>query len=158
MKDQIKMEIINKIKTIVEPILQREGIELVDIEYQREKYGWVLRIFIFKEGGVSVEDCAYVSEKVSKELDYYDPIPHSYILEVSSPGLDRPLVKINDFKRNVGEKVKVILRENEEYEGKRIFEGRIVNVYNDIVIFEVKGKIVDIPLQKIHHAKIIVEF
>jgi ribosome maturation factor RimP len=156
MKDYIRAEIIQKVREIAIPILEREGMELVDIEYQREKQGWVLRVYIHKPGGVTIEDCALISEMLGKELDFYDPIPHSYILEISSPGLDRPLVKINDFKRNIGEKVRIFLKES--YEGKRFLEAKIINVEKDEIIIDVDGKILNLPIDSIHHAKIIVEF
>ncbi|MGB9857985.1 MAG: ribosome maturation factor RimP [Dictyoglomaceae bacterium] len=152
----MRLEIIKKVREIAEPILEKEGMELVDIEYQREKQGWVLRLYIDKPGGVSVEDCAFVNERLGRELDFYDPIPHSYILEVSSPGLDRPLTKINDFKRNIGEKINIVLKES--YEGKKSFEAKILGVEREEVILEVKGKIIIFPMEKIHHAKLIVEF
>ncbi|MCX7845883.1 MAG: ribosome maturation factor RimP [Dictyoglomaceae bacterium] len=150
------MELIKRVKEISEPILEKEGMELVDIEYQREKKGWVLRFYIHKPGGVSVEDCALISEKIGRELDFYDPIPHSYTLEVSSPGLDRPLTKINDFKRNIGEKVIVYFKEN--FKGERSLQGKILGIENNDVILEIKGEIINIPIEKIHYAKLIVEF
>lgn len=156
MKDQMRLEIIKKVREIAEPILEREGMDLVDIEYQREKQGWVLRVYIDKPGGVSVEDCALINEKLGRELDFYDPIPHSYILEVSSPGLDRPLTKINDFKRNIGEKINIVLKES--YEGKKSFEAKILGVEREEVILEVEGKVINFPVEKIHKAMLIVEF
>ncbi|MCS7202151.1 MAG: ribosome maturation factor RimP [Dictyoglomus sp.] len=150
------MEIIKKVKEIAEPILEKEGIELVDIEYQREKKGWVLRFYIHKPGGVSVEDCALISEKIGRELDFYDPIPHSYTLEVSSPGLDRPLTKISDFKRNIGEKVIIFLKES--YEGEKNIQGKILGIENNEVILERKKEVINIPIEKIHYGKLIVEF
>lgn len=156
MREQFRLEIIKKVKEIAEPILEKEGMELVDIEYQREKQGWVLRFYIHKPGGVSIEDCAFISEKIGRELDFYDPIPHSYTLEVSSPGLDRPLTKINDFKRNIGEKAIIFFKEN--YKGIRNIQGKILGIDNNEVILEIKGEIINIPIEKIHHAKLIVEF
>ncbi len=156
MKEQIRLEIIKKVKEITKPIFEKEGIELVDIEYQREKQGWVLRFYIHKPGGVSVEDCAFISEKIGRELDFYDPIPHSYTLEVSSPGLDRPLTKINDFKRNIGEKVIIFFKES--YKGEKKFQGKILGVENNDIILEIQGEVININIEKIHHAKLIVEF
>ncbi|TYT22530.1 ribosome maturation factor RimP [Dictyoglomus thermophilum] len=156
MKNQIYMEFYKKLKEIVEPICEKYSYELVDLEYRREPHGWVLRVYIDKVGGVTVEDCAYLSEKISKELDIKDPIPHSYILEVSSPGLDRPLKRKRDFERHMGEKVNITLLE--EIEGKKKFEGKIFKVDEFSVTLKIDDSFVTIPLEKIKKAMLIVEF
>ncbi|ACI18976.1 ribosome maturation factor RimP [Dictyoglomus thermophilum] len=156
MKNQIYMEFYKKLKEIVEPICEKYSYELVDLEYRREPHGWVLRVYIDKVGGVTVEDCAYLSEKISKELDIKDPIPHSYILEVSSPGLDRPLKRKRDFERHMGEKVNITLLE--EIEGKKKFEGKIFKVDESSVTLKIDDSFVTIPLEKIKKAMLIVEF
>ncbi|ACK42484.1 MULTISPECIES: ribosome maturation factor RimP [Dictyoglomus] len=156
MKDQIYMELLKKLKDIVEPICEKYSYELVDLEYRREPHGWVLRVYIDKVGGVTVEDCAYISEKISKELDIKDPIPHSYILEVSSPGLDRPLKRKRDFERHIGEKVNITLLE--EIEGKKKVEGKIFKVDEKNVTLKVDDSLMVIPIEKIKKALLIVEF
>lgn len=156
MKNQIYMEFYKKLKEIVEPICEKYSYELVDLEYRREPHGWVLRVYIDKVGGVTVEDCAYLSEKISKELDIKDPIPHSYILEVSSPGLDRPLKRKRDFERHMGEKVNITLLE--EIEGKKKFEGKIFKVDESSITLKIDDSFVTIPLEKIKKAMLIVEF
>ena len=88
--------------------MQDTGITLVDVEYVREK-DWYLRIFIDKPDGIEIDDCQFVSEKVAEILDEKDPIKEKYYLEVSSPGIDRPLKKENDFRANYGKKVDVQL-------------------------------------------------
>lgn len=90
----------------VEQIIEGTGLELVDVEYVRER-NWYLRVFIDKEGGVDLEDCQAVSEKLSKVLDEKDPISDNYLLEVSSPGLDRILKKDKDFVRYAGRPVDI---------------------------------------------------
>ena len=92
----------------VEQIIEGTGLELVDVEYVRER-NWYLRVFIDKEGGVDLEDCQAVSEKLSKVLDEKDPISDNYLLEVSSPGLDRILKKDKDFVRYAGRSVDIHL-------------------------------------------------
>jgi len=106
----MEKEIKDKIKEIIEIPILRKNMELVDLEWRREKGGWVLRIFIDKPGGVTVGDCAKISEMISKILDKEDLIHHSYVLEVSSPGIERPLVKKEDYERFKGEKAKIILK------------------------------------------------
>ena len=93
---------------MLEPILDADGIELVDVEYVRER-NWILRIFIDKEGGVDLADCQSISEKAGEILDEKDIIPDNYMLEVSSPGLDRVLKKDKDFRRYAGSDVDVKL-------------------------------------------------
>ena len=101
-------EVEDAVEKLLEPILEADGIEVVDVEYVRER-NWILRIFIDKEGGVDLNDCQVISEKAGAILDEKDLIPDNYMLEVSSPGLDRVLKKDKDFIRYTGEEVDVKL-------------------------------------------------
>ena len=92
---------------LITPILERMHFELVDVEYVKEAGNWYLRFYIDKEGGITVDDCEAVSRRFSDILDEKDYIEDSYIFEVSSPGLGRPLKKEKDFKRNLGEEVEI---------------------------------------------------
>lgn len=94
---------------LVQPIVDKYNFELVDTEYLKEAGEWYLRVFIDKEGGISIDDCETVSRELEVLLDADDCIENSYILEVSSPGLGRPLKKEKDFKRSIGKKVEVRL-------------------------------------------------
>ena len=91
------------------PLMQEHGFELVDVEYVKEGDIWYLRAYIDKEGGISLDDCELISRKVSDWLDKEDFIQDSYILEVSSPGLGRPLKKDKDFARSIGKDVEIRL-------------------------------------------------
>lgn len=103
----MKREEVEKFITeLVEPILKDTGISLVDVEYVREK-DWYLRIFIDKPEGIEIDDCQFVSEKMAEILDDKDPIKEKYYLEVSSPGIDRPLKKEKDFTDHYGKKVDI---------------------------------------------------
>ncbi len=103
----MKREEVEKFITeLVTPILQDTEITLVDVEYVREK-DWYLRIFIDKPEGIEIDDCQLVSEKLAEILDEKDPIKEKYYLEVSSPGIDRPLKKDKDFEANYGKKVDI---------------------------------------------------
>ena len=95
-----------KVEQIVTELLKGTALELVDVEYVKEG-NWYLRVFIDKEGGIEIDDCQGLSEKLEAELDKSDAIPDSYMLEVSSPGLDRVLKKEKDFKREMGKQVDV---------------------------------------------------
>ena len=94
------------ITAMVEPLLEDTDMTLVDVEYVREK-DWYLRIFLDKPGGVEIDDCQMVSERLTEVLDAKDPIPEKYFLEVSSPGIDRPLKKDKDFVAAYGTKVDI---------------------------------------------------
>ncbi len=96
-----------KTEELLEPIVRENGFELVDVEYVKEAGTWYLRAYIDKPGGITVDDCETVSRKFSDILDEKDYIEDSYIFEVSSPGLGRPLKKEKDFKRSLGEEVEI---------------------------------------------------
>ena len=96
-----------KAQAMAQPIIDQFGFELVDVEYVKEAGNWYLRFYIDKEGGITVDDCEAVSRRFSDILDEKDYIEDSYIFEVSSPGLGRPLKKEKDFKRNLGEEVEI---------------------------------------------------
>jgi ribosome maturation factor RimP len=105
--EAMKHEDVEKfIRSLVAPILEDTGITLVDVEYVREK-DWYLRIFIDKPEGIEIDDCQFVSEKLAEVLDEKDPIKEKYYLEVSSPGIDRPLKKDTDFTAHYGKKVDI---------------------------------------------------
>lgn len=112
------------VEALLEPILDADGIELVDVEYVRER-NWILRIFIDKEGGVDLADCQSISEKAGEILDEKDIIPDNYMLEVSSPGLDRVLKKDKDFRRYAGSDVDVKLFAPHEEAGGKAFTARL---------------------------------
>ncbi len=153
---QIRMEARAMTKAlweIIEPVVTSEGMELVELEFQREAHGWVLRLFIDRQGGVTVRDCAEISQQVSHLLDVKDPIDRSYHLEVSSPGLDRPIRKLEDFKRFVGQKVKIALCSG----GKRrkALQGMVVDVEGDSVLVDCGLEVVRVPLDDIAKARLV---
>lgn len=108
------------ISELAEPLVTAAGMSLVDVEYVREK-DWYLRIFIDKPGGVEIDDCQLVSEQLTEILDARDPIPEKYFLEVSSPGIDRPLKKDGDFLAAYGTKIDLVF--NAPYEGAQTLVG-----------------------------------
>lgn len=104
-----KEEYERRAEALIEPIVEKNNFELVDVEYVREGSNWFLRVFIDKQGGISVDDCELVSREFSDLLDKEDFIEDSYIMEVSSPGLGRQLKKDKDLKRSIGEEVEIKL-------------------------------------------------
>ena len=106
-------KLIDKLHKIVFPIVDKMEYELIDIEFLKEASEWYLRVYIDKTGGITIDDCEALSNELSETLDNNDPIPHSYILEVSSPGLDRPLVTDADFVRYKGELIEVYINNSD---------------------------------------------
>lgn len=96
-----------KAEAMAEPIVTGHGFELVDVEYVKEAGTWYLRLYIDKEGGVTIDDCETVSREFSDKLDEEDFIQDAYIMEVSSPGLGRPLKKEKDYKRSLGKEIEI---------------------------------------------------
>jgi ribosome maturation factor RimP len=131
-----------KIESIVEeialPIVNKFEYELVDVEFVMESKEWYLRIYIDKEGGVTLDDCSNVSRLLSDKLDEVDPISYSYYLEVSSPGIERPLKKERDFIKFAGREIKVKLYKT--LDGKKVISGILKGFENNIILLEVNGQ------------------
>lgn len=151
-----KEEIIQKVTKIAEPTLEDLGYELVDVEYVFERGRWVLRIYIDKEGGVGINDCVEVSQELSTLLDIEDPIESSYVLEVSSPGLNRPLTKEKHFIQAIGKKVKI--KTENPIEGRKNFTGYLRDFKDGIVMIEVDNRIYQLERENIKKANLVYEF
>ena len=113
-----------RIEELIQPTVTEMGYELVDVEFVKEGPNWYLRIFIDKEGGVTIDDCEAVSKTLEKIFDEKDPIEQAYFLEISPPGIDRPLKKKEDFIKYNGEMVDVKLYK--PYEGSKEYTGKLV--------------------------------
>ncbi len=109
------------VASMAKPIVESLGIELVDVEYVREGSQWYLRIFIDKPGGITLDDCEAVHKPLSDKLDEVDPIPQAYMLEVSSPGVERPFKTARDFEKAIGEQVQI--RFYKPVDGNKTVEG-----------------------------------
>ncbi|MEN8906905.1 MAG: ribosome maturation factor RimP [Clostridiales bacterium] len=127
----MKKKIVELTFELVQPITLKNNYELVDVEYVKEGTNWFLRIFIDKEGGINLDDCQVVSEELSNILDELDPIKVPYHLEVSSPGLDRPLKSERDFIKYNGEEVDVFLYKT--HEGKKVYRGQLLMLRDNVV-------------------------
>ncbi len=141
------------LEALLEPAVSRLGYELVGVELHGRGRGLVLRLYIDREGGVSLDDCQRVSRQVSGLLDVEDPIPGPYTLEVSSPGLDRPLFKEAHFRRFAGRKVRI--RTDVPLEGRRNFRGVLRGVRGGEVIVEVDGTEYALPMERIEQARLV---
>ncbi len=140
------------IEALIEPVVSDLGYELVEVQFRREQHGQVLRIIIFRPEGIGVEDCARVSREVSPLLEVEDLIEQAYHLEVSSPGLDRPLVTPRDFRRYMGNRVQVRL-----IDGGEEMTGLIADCTDTQVILETEGGKREIPLSRLKKAKLVIE-
>lgn len=141
---------------MAEPLLQAEGLNLVDLDYRKEGGRWMLRLFIDKEGGVTVDDCAAVSREFSDLLDAKDVVPEAYVLEVSSPGLNRRVRKKEDFSRFAGRKVEVRLAAAQE--GRRKIVGDILRVEGEAVVVAAAEGTYTVALGNIAQATLVYEF
>jgi len=158
------MEAVERIRAAADRVVQSHGLELFDVQLRRESSGWVVRVFIDKPGpsgtpedSVGVDECAAVSRELSTILDVEDPIDRAYTLEVSSPGLDRPLRGAGDYERFTGRAAKLVV--NEPVDGQTAFAGRIRGVEDDVLVFEAQGrKWHRIALDNIKRARLDVEF
>lgn len=146
----------DKLRALAEPLLTDLGFELVDVVFATEYGRKVLRFFIDKPGGVTLDDCTQASRELSTLLDVEDPIPQRYTLEVSSPGLDRPLVKEKDFIRYAGKKVRI--KTKEPIEGRRNFKATIDSVGDkSISVTDFDGRRFVIELARIDRARLEIE-
>lgn len=141
---------------VLHPIVEENSCELVDIKYLRESGGRVLRIYLDKEGGVTVDDCANVSRELGVVLDAYDIIPHSYTLEVSSPGLRRPLKRQSDYERFKGRKVKI--KTTDPVEDRRVFSGTLLGMKGEMILVQVEGRSYSVPFGSVSRANLEIDF
>lgn len=126
-----------KTTALVTPILEKHGFELVDVEYVKEAGTWYLRAYIDKPGGITIDDCEVVSRALSDRLDEEDFIDEAYVLEVSSPGLTRPLRKPKDFERNIGKPVDIRLFR--AVSGRKEFTAELVSYTDTTVTVSLEG-------------------
>jgi ribosome maturation factor RimP len=145
--------IIEKVHTIAEPLCEAEGVELVHVEYQRESAGRILRLYIDKPGGVNLDDCTCISRQLGDLLDVYLHRIGPYHLEVSSPGLDRPIGKTTDYERFKGHKVRV--KTIQPVDGQKNFRGTLLGLSKESVNLMVDKKAVAIPIKEIQKARLI---
>lgn len=151
MKDVNREQLIQ----LLEPTVERLGFELADLEWRVGSGGGVLRLFIDRDSGITVDDCADVSRQVSALLDVEDPVPGDYNLEVSSPGLDRRLVKASHFERFAGSQVRIRLKRL--VDGRRNYRGRLLGYTEPNVLVQEGQESFAVPLQEIDSARLVPE-
>lgn len=134
----IKKNIEAKVEEFTSPLVESLGYELVDIEFVKESGEWYLRFYIDSENGIQIDDCTKVSRALSDILDEKDPIEQSYYLEVSSPGLDRPLKKDDDFVKYIDKKIKI--KFYKEFMGKKSLEGILKGKVDNKILVNVNNE------------------
>ncbi|HOW57314.1 MAG TPA: ribosome maturation factor RimP [Smithellaceae bacterium] len=152
MNDELK----EKIRHLAEPVIAAEGMELIHVECLKMHARWIIRLYLDKEGGVNLDDCSAVSGQLADILDVNDLMRGPYTLEVSSPGLDRPISRNQDFLKYKGCKVNV--KTVAKIEGVKNFHGTIVDLLEEngrkIVVVDVAGKLYNIPMVEIAKANL----
>ncbi|WP_304250378.1 ribosome maturation factor RimP [Limosilactobacillus gastricus] len=155
-------DVIAAVTTLVTPILDQYDFELFDLEFTKEGQSWYLRVYIDKPGGITLEDCATVSDQLSESLDNVDPdpIPQAYFLEVSSPGAERPLKRERDYENALNEYINVSLYQ--AIEGKKVYEGTLIELTPDELTLDyldkTRHKQITIDRQKIAKARLAIKF
>ncbi len=136
-----------EVSSLLEPLVCELGLDLVQVQYSREGGRWILRLFIDRDGGVGLDDCSLVSQRVELVLDLHDPIPHRYTLEVSSPGVERPIRGEKDIHRFQGQKVQV--RAYAPVRGRKKWGGRLLGLEQGQLWLEVDGDRLAIPWEQV---------
>ena len=150
-----KVPVTQSVIELIEPVLMANGLELVDVEFKKEGKSWVLRIYIDKESGLTLADCQKVSGLTGDLIEVEDIIDPEYILEVSSPGLNRSLKKEKDFIKFCGKKI--FVQCHAPLNGKKRFTGFLTSFKNKSIYLEVDGQLHTIPLNRVAKANLVIE-
>jgi len=149
---RIREDVIQRVWRELESHLEEQGYELVEVEFGQHGHRWILRVFVDREGGISLDDCAAVSQLLNPLLDASDFIDGSYMLEVSSPGLARPVRKPVDFARFAGERIKV--RTHLPVDGRKKFSGILKGIDVDTIAVDCDGSLYGICIDNIQRANL----
>ena len=150
-------KVTNVVRNLVEPEIEKLNIDLIEVEFVKEGPKKYLRIYIDKRGGVTLDDCELVSKTVGPMIDELDPIKESYVFEVSSPGIDRPLKTEKDFIRYEGQLVEVRLYT--QVEGKKTYEGYLDGLYGDVLkITDENSKELEFEMKNVSKVKRVIKF
>ena len=155
-EDTIESPLVCRLTQLVTPVVEGFACELVELQFRREGSGWVLRLVIDKESGIGIDDCSRISREVAHLFEVEDPIEQAYSLEVSSPGLDRPLKRERDFLRCKGKKAKVVVRES--IDGLNQFIGLIEEVTQESVTLRTEHGMIEIPFIRMKKARLVIDF
>jgi len=143
--------IVQRVEALATPLVEEEGIEVWGVDFRPEAGRWVLRLALDREGGVSLDELTRVHRQLSDLLDAHDPVPWRYTLEISSPGIIRPLLRPSHFRRYYGKRVRVLT--HQEQQGKRVFIGTVSGVGEDhVVLVDETTSEVQIPWENMRKA------
>lgn len=145
----------DEVEHLAAAVAARWGYALAGLEIVGTERRPLIRVSVEGEEPVTVDACAKISEELGRALDLHDPVPYAYVLEVASPGLDRPLHGENDFRRFAGRKVELVARE--PIEGRRRWKGRLSGVVEGSVVVEMENQTVRLPLEQVASARLVVE-
>ena len=154
--------VVDEVRVVVQPIVDEQNLELVDMEFLKEGKNWFLRIYIDKPSGIDIEECALISEKVSEALDAIDPdpIPQAYFLEVSSPGAERPLKTEADMQNAIGKYVHLSFYQ--AIDGEKFYEGTLKELNDESVVLTIRIKTrtkdIEIERKQIANARLAIQF
>ncbi len=148
------MKFMEDVIQLAEEITKSNNFELVHTEFVQDGKHWVLRLYLDKEGGITIDDCKLISRQMSYELDVEDIIPHAYTLEVSSPGIDRIMGKIDDYQKFAGEEI--VIRLKQSFENRKKYRGKLIGITDDklSVIVEVDNEEFKVPYKLIKKANL----
>ena len=141
-----------RIRSLLEPVVEMESCELVSLEFGFERGGLILRVFVDKPGGIQVGDCARISRACSPELDVDDPIEGRYRLEVSSPGIDRPVERPEDFERFSGYRAKIKMSPDSP---RRKYTGILRGIEGELIRVEVDSSLVELELDQVDKCRLV---
>lgn len=150
--NELTQKFIADVELLAERLLRSEGMMLVDVEYRRDRKGWTLRVFIDKDGGVTLEDCADINNQLGDILNAEMDLQGPYHLEISSPGLDRPLTKPKHFIHFQGRQA--IIKTSRPVEGKTSFKGKLGGFSDGIALLRVEQRVIGIPYETIVRARL----
>jgi ribosome maturation factor RimP len=148
-------DIVERVRTLVAPYLEDNGVELVEITYRREQAGMTLKLLVDTPGGIRIDECESLNDHLSALLDEEDVIAEHYVIEVSSPGLDRPIKTDRDFERSIGKRIEVTTFA--PVDGKKTHEGALIGMDKGNIVIESSGVSTVIPREKIALARLQVE-
>lgn len=151
-----RVDIESRTEALVLPIIEANHFELVDVEYVKEGANWYLRVYADKEGGIDIDDCVLISRSLEEKLDAEDFIEDAYILEVSSPGLGRPLKKEKDYVRSVGKSIDIKLYK--AIEKQKEFTGILIKNEPDHIVIESEGEELKFDKKSIASARLSLDF
>jgi len=150
-------DIKKKVTGLAQAVADEQGVKIFDVEFAGSSGRPILKVYIDRKEGVTLEDCSRFSRSLSALMDVEDPVRTPYVLEVSSPGLDRPLRGLSDYEHNLGKLARIVTRE--AVDNRTFFVGRIVEVAGDVVRLKIDDKTnVDIAFENISKARLEIEF